>query len=346
MDTKKDILWINLVRAICIIGVFFVHSERFSGVYFKYVELFIRPFLVNAFFFISGYLLFRKQLSEPIIKKGFIEYLLIDGKQFLGNIFCRLFIPTLLFSLIEFFPSYILRGREFGIEEFIYKTIGGCTYWFTAALIVAELIMFLLLLSRQRRILFYLVTSCIFCALGMYLNKNNIGQFSGMPDFPWAYQNGMAATLFLALGGLYWRLEDYINKFHNKYILALMTMGYIGILLLYPTKFHVLVSVMKLNLPGICISILSIIILVGLCKQINHSKLFNYIGQNTIGLYFMSGALPVVFSIIGNHFLSAGSTIGVVFVFICSMCVSYLVVRLINHLAPWLLDIRKLRSNK
>lgn len=71
---SKHINWINFLKAICIIGVFYRHTENYFGYQLGLLHIFILPFYVNAFFFISGYLLFRKQLSEPLIGRKVADY--------------------------------------------------------------------------------------------------------------------------------------------------------------------------------------------------------------------------------------------------------------------------------
>lgn len=59
-NTKvKDINWINVVKALCIIFVFLRHSENYYDLHLGTIfdDLFL-TFYVNAFFFVSGYLLF------------------------------------------------------------------------------------------------------------------------------------------------------------------------------------------------------------------------------------------------------------------------------------------------
>lgn len=79
METRKDILWINYVKAFSIIGVFFVHSGLYYGLFTGSINTFIHPFYVNAFFFVSGYLFFRKQLSEKLLGQNIGEYLIGGG---------------------------------------------------------------------------------------------------------------------------------------------------------------------------------------------------------------------------------------------------------------------------
>lgn len=123
------------------------------------------------------------------------------GSRAFTNIIYRLIIPTILFSIIEFVPSYVIRGKEFGVGEFVYKTIGGCTYWFTAALVVAELLILLLFLTRIKNIWFYFVSACSIFLVGCYLCRDNIEIISKYPSCPWQYKEGLLSIVFLASGG-------------------------------------------------------------------------------------------------------------------------------------------------
>ena len=78
--TRKDIVWINYVKALSIIGVYFVHSGLYYGLFTSSINTFIHPFYVNAFFFVSGYLFFRKQLSGNLLCQDIGEYINGGGK--------------------------------------------------------------------------------------------------------------------------------------------------------------------------------------------------------------------------------------------------------------------------
>ena len=80
VEVSKKILWINYIRAISILFVFFVHSEAFYD-FNCGVNAFIHPFYVNAFFFVSGYLLYRKQLSSQLLNHTMCSYVKTDGKK-------------------------------------------------------------------------------------------------------------------------------------------------------------------------------------------------------------------------------------------------------------------------
>lgn len=320
-------------------------------IYYDYwlgsINNFIHPFYVNAFFFVSGYLLFRKQLSEPLIKQRTGEYVVGGGKLLSSNIIWRLIVPTILFSVIEFFPSHVLRGHGFDMGTFMYKTIGGCTYWFTAALVVAELLIVGMLLTRIRNVWFYFAISCLLFALGQVIVANGWSIFEQYPSLPWQYKHGLYAIIFMAFGGLYWRYESVINRWMNLYSLIGMIGVYVTCLVLWPKQFHVLISTLDLNVPGMAFSLLSTLMLIELCKKIPSSNLLNYIGQNTIGFYFMSGALPIVLSMIVHKFMPEYNAFGLMVVFTGSICIGFAIVYLLNRFTPWVFDLRSLwKKNK
>lgn len=66
LDKTKNIFWINAVKALCIIAVYFVHCEIYYGLGIQKVNDIIHPLYVNGFFFVSGFLMMRKQLSSPL----------------------------------------------------------------------------------------------------------------------------------------------------------------------------------------------------------------------------------------------------------------------------------------
>lgn len=342
MDNKKNIQWINYLKAICILGVFYVHCNQYYGFVTSTVNNFIHPFYVNAFFFVSGYLLFRKQLSEPLLNQKKDEYVVGEGKRLCSNVLWKLIIPTILFSIIEYFPSHVLRGLGFDIGTFMYKTIGGCTYWFTASLVVAELLIVVLLLTRIKSIWFYFISCCLLFALGQIIVYNGWSFFNQYPSLPWQYKHGLYAIIFVALGGLYCKYESFVNRFMNFYTLIGMIVLYVLCLEMLPKNFKVLVSMLNVNVPGTVLSLLSTLILIELCKKIPFSSLLNYVGQNTIGFYFMSGALPIVLSMVIHKFMPESNALGLMAVFAGSFGIGLGIVYLLNRFTPWVFDFRLL----
>lgn len=64
--------------------------------------------------------------------------------------------PSILFSSLIYLPEKLLRGQAFEWTGFLVETAGGCTYWLTSALMLAELTLVLLLLTRVKSIWFYI----------------------------------------------------------------------------------------------------------------------------------------------------------------------------------------------
>lgn len=86
---KQELSWINIAKAICMMSVYLLHSEAYYGINHISYGHFLQPFYVKAFFFISGYLFFLKQL--PIVSNYSFTIL---GKH-LQSILFRLVIPTI-----------------------------------------------------------------------------------------------------------------------------------------------------------------------------------------------------------------------------------------------------------
>ena len=123
----KSINWINAIKAICMLMIYFVHGQTYYGLWLGDLNDYIHPVYVNAFFFVSGYLMFRKQLSVPVIDENRVMYLskIGSGRRLIDNIFYRMWIPCLIFSIIEFIPKKIIKGGEFSVAAFLRETLGG-----------------------------------------------------------------------------------------------------------------------------------------------------------------------------------------------------------------------------
>ena len=64
--------WIDNVKAICMIGVYLLHSEVYYGFGDIQYGILITPFYVNAFFFVSGYLMFNKYLNVSVLGNNLV----------------------------------------------------------------------------------------------------------------------------------------------------------------------------------------------------------------------------------------------------------------------------------
>ena len=323
------------------IAVYFVHCQIYYGLWIQEINDLLHPIYVNGFFFVSGYLIMRKQLSKPVADEGFGKYFCSGGRTFLQTILFKLIIPTIVFSLIEYFPKKLLRGESITLSSFLFETIGGGTYWFTSALVVAEILILIVLLTRRKSIWFYLIVGFVMAFIGNLLNQMDFHLF-GMNGNPWSYLNGLLAVAFLMAGGLYWKYEVFIESCLKWYLLIPLIGLYIYIFTAIPDKCTVLVSMMDVNIYGYLASLLGCVILVEVCKKMKQVSILSFIGKNSICFYFLSGALPMIVSKIAHTFLPDASFIILILIMAVCLCGAGIFTVCLNRYMPFMLDLRKL----
>ena len=339
MNNPKDINWINVTKALCIIGVFFVHCQLYYGCMFDGLDKFIYPFYVNGFFFVSGYLLFWKQLTLPKIDEDRRSYIIRgSGKMLIVNILYRIIIPSIIFSVIEFVPSCLIQGRGIDWNYAFHKTIGGGTYWFTSALVVAELVLLLLFCTRVRNIWFYTAICFAFGVTSLILVRFNM-----LNKSIWMWKHGLIALIFLAMGGLYWKYEKQIDML-MKWWFAFPLLVVFAVVILFCDYTNPLISTLQIQPLGFFTSAIACILLVWLCKRLPEVKLLTFIGQNSIGFYFMSGALPITLSMIAHKFVAGTPAWMMLIIWMICLVAAYVAVMIINRWLPWLWDLRLLRN--
>jgi len=342
VSAKKNIKWINLIKATCIVFVFFRHVEINYDLYLgDFFDGIISTFYVNAFFFVSGYLLYRKQLSEPLVKETLGRYISKDGggRTLAFNVLYRIVIPSIIFAAFEFFPSCIIQGRGVSVGNMLYKTIGGGTYWFTSALAVAQIVILIFLCSRKKSMWFYVFFSIIIGFLTLWVVNNGYST-NGF----WAWREGLISLIFLAMGGLYWKYERQIDSLRKWWVIILL----LGLYLWMVSKCRDLcnpgLNTLTIQPLGFLTSLLSCILLVWVFKISPEWKPLSFIGQYSLGFYFMSGALPITMSKVA-HYLAPG-IYGLLLPVLWVICIviAYLAVMIINRWVPWLWDLRKVRQ--
>ena len=304
---------------------------------------YIHPFYVNAFFFVSGYLLFRKQLLAPIISESRLDYITVGGGNVLFmNVLYKLMLPTIVFSIIEYLPKKLLRAEPIELHTILSNTIGGGTYWFTSALLVAEFVILLLLLTRKSSIWFYLCFCLSVAFLGWYLIRVDFHLF-GFGRDPWAYRRGFLATAFLASGGLYWKYESLFERY-KKYLFPLTAIIYILVFTFGVSSFRVLISTMDINLIGGIASAVGCVLLVYVCKRLPINRYLSFVGQYSLCFYFLSGALPMIMSSLFRRFVPGEHIWGLMIVFALCISIAYGITWFMNKYMSFLFDFRKLKK--
>ena len=110
----KEVVWVDWVKFICIVCVYWCHVGQLGNNPCP-VSIPYGPFFVNAFFFVSGYLIFRKQLGTKVFSFCLKEYFKSNTSKngMLTNMFWRIAIPSALFSMIDYLPKRIVGGAQF-----------------------------------------------------------------------------------------------------------------------------------------------------------------------------------------------------------------------------------------
>lgn len=339
---KKDINWINAVKAICMLMVYTVHCETYYGCWIGHLNLFLHPVYVNAFFFVSGYLLFGKQLSQPVIDEPMPPYIFPGGTghKTLFNIMFRLWIPSLLFSAICFLPNILLKGNSPMADTFLFKTLGGGTYWFVSSLLLCQLFILALLLTRVRSVWFYAIV------LGLAATAGTVAlPFYGSTPNYYAFRLAPLCMGYLALGALYWHYEPRLSH-HLESSLSLLVLAvvYVAYFILLRDDALTLISMKMFNLTGFVGSVLGCILLAGLCKQLPPICFLTFIGRNSIVFYLLSGAVPVVANMLFKHFIPVPGIVDLtVYIGVCVVLAS-LFTYIIQRYLPFLTDLRHIKK--
>lgn len=328
---KKRLHWVDTAKAVCIICVYIAHTYGFLGKSTAPCKLLVYPFYVNTFFFISGYLLYKKHLISSSIS----TYSLNIFKKGILDCIYRLAIPTIIFSTIIYLPKIFFHNQLFSFSTFLIEIFGGVSFWFTSALFIAQITILFIFLTRKQNFLFYLIlTSIIFLTLQAFCD------FTPQPAinyFPWYWRTGLIYTLIMTIGGAYAICEKMINKW---FVMIMAITSFVGYYLLFTEN-----EVTCLGLSGRCTfagfitSISTCIIIVETSKRVSSKKILTFIGENSIIFYFLSGAMPATYITLFTRLGITGNSI-VWLTFILSITNSYFITYIVKKYIPFLTDIR------
>lgn len=332
---KERIAWLNTAKALGILAIYYRHSEIYysctdepSVLTASYL-----PFYVTIFFFVNGYLLFRKHLGtapQKHIQFGANEY-----KAALQNIMFRLAIPTLLFSSIIYIPKMWFHGSEADPLQYFHDVFGGVCFWFTSALTVAQVLLLSMMLVRKQSAWFYLLATTPLLIAGIVL-----GQTAGTV-FPWYWQSALVATFILALGGAYMKHEKTIDK-HVKPAGAVLIIAAYTVLMLTVQPANTMIGPVRIDITGLLAILLGTASLVAVSKGIPAVKGLDYIGSHTITLYFLSGAIPATVATLCHRLMPETHSALTLLVAIVSLATGIAATWAIKRFCPFMLDLRLL----
>ena len=210
--SKSEIVWIDWVKCIGMFFVYWCHVVQL-GSNPSPINVPYGLWFVNAFFFISGYLIFAKQLTPKSMEVCGTDFLKnsIAEKGMLSSILFKIAIPSIVFSSINYVLKVILGVLPLSLNTYFFTSFIRGSEWFTCALTVAELIIFMLLLTRWNNMLNYVLAGIAVAFIGKYLQDSNV-LIMGNEDLPWFYKSGMIACLFIVFGGLFSEYEENVAK--------------------------------------------------------------------------------------------------------------------------------------
>ena len=335
--------WVDAVKAVCMILVYLVHSQIYYGWNGQNNTYFALPFYVNAFFFASGYLFYGKWL--------FVDSSLLTKKEYmksLHNIFFRIVVPMLLFSTLIYLPKQIFHGNELNLGKYTIDVLGGISYWFTATLAVAQLILLsAVFVLKKQKVWVYVVVSIICLGVGWYLHVIHPG--SAPEDyFPWYYCLGLECTFVMTCGGIFRCYEDKINR-AMKYGLVVIFLVYVSIFVWSDRTGHTLLLLgleagSNCDLIGMVCVLCGITLLTAFCRWLRPMEWLVYIGRNSLVFYFFSGVYPALVSAVLHHIhLPDIGYVMVILVMVVSILMGCLTVYMVNRYVPFMLDLRRLK---
>lgn len=76
---NSNLGWIDNMKVICMVLIYLNHSEIYCNLYIDSIRNIYLPVFVLAFFFVSGYLLFIKQLRLPLNQCDVTEWINTPG---------------------------------------------------------------------------------------------------------------------------------------------------------------------------------------------------------------------------------------------------------------------------
>lgn len=283
-STGKRFEWVDLVKYFCIMMVMLSHLESRTDLW----TTFYSPFFLTAFLFVSGY------VYRPKRKFG----------SFLYKKFRQLFVPWLVFSVLNIVLSQIISFNEQGSLwdelkwNFLQIRGSGDEIWFVAALFVAFVPFYFIVKGYEffrakenvRGGILVLVAVAIVWILALastlYSRLMPSDLFPwGRNALPWHLEYVFTANFFMFLGYIFrqeW--EKLLDAINHWWTTLLVWIAYL--LLVYLPFFLQAEFLIALDIAYdyVC-ELLGITAIVMTAKVIKSNRYFNYVGQNTL-IYF------------------------------------------------------------
>lgn len=330
MAAQGELNWVNVLRAWSMVGVYLWHCEEYCGGD-RILSVFISPACMAVFFFVSGYLFFRKAHDAGQTQ---------TWRHQLGNVFFRLVVPTMFFAALLYVPKALCHHQALCWSDFGFSVVGGTTFWFTSALALIQisaigLLWLMRLVNLSRRL-----TMAMMMVVGACLWLGFTQIHAPFNAFPWSFTSGMHYFIFFVLGGCFSAsslLNDYSRPRH-PFLFVLPFAVYV-VLSLFVGHPHAMLD----HLLRLVAAMVGLACFVPLACLVPPSRWQTFVGRNSIAFYFLCGLMPALLAFLFRHFgFEGGWAVPAVFLlsFMLSGCTSWL----LRRYTPSLFDLRELKS--
>lgn len=271
--------WIDFLRGISMILILVFHTE----VYYK--EYNVTPYYIyttNAivlFYFISGYLIYRKEI--------------ISIKKKIWSIVKSLLVPYFIFTTFIGILKPLVRHQTLDFQEITFNILSGRASWFIAALIVAELL-FIILIKISNGKHYLLSTAAILCFITFFLIPFNQQNY-------WQWQDALLAVTFLYLGYVYHQYKDVFHIINKPLYSSLFLLILIFIKVFeYDVDLPMRNIAIENALLFVADTAVWLLLVISVIKFIPRCQMIEWTGQHCIVYYFLCGGCPLIISMLMN----------------------------------------------
>ncbi len=336
----KRFSWIDVLRALAIIFVVIGHTFTTSA-----IQNYIWSFQVPLFFFISGMLFKDKE-------EGFVNYLIKKFRSTMVPYYFFGIICILIFAVVGDFAAEALSKSDINTD--IPANLLGLLYgsaktgnlefnyplWFLPCMFCVSLIYYGINKLTKKDTKKILLASLIMAIAGYILNYH-----TSIYGLPLGLDTAVTMTVFYSLGQAY--RNEGMKYFNKPYWLVFIVIGW----LVSTLNGRVAYSIDQYN-NIILFYIASISGIIGytcLAKLIDHNRVLEFIGQNTMAILVMH-KLPIVFfqtvvPVVKTYMAANNLIVGLsVDAFTIAACLTAAVI--IKKLMPWALGEKRYEPNR
>lgn len=273
-DNVKRLEWVDMARGICMLAIYLFHTEiYYTGDAVIHPRLYVENAL-SCFFFISGYLFYKKGTEFSFSRK-------------VRSVVRHIVVPYFIFATVMAFPKAFVHGTGESAAEILLGVLAGQASWFITALAVAE-IMFAAMLSLPEKYHAAIMPACAACYAVSFCLPDETASI-------WNFNTALMSLAFIYLGFAYHAHEERINKYNRWLLLPILPP-------LLALKWYEHANGLTVNYnPATCTSpvifladnLLSALLIITFSKYFNRLRFIKFVGRNSLIWYFLAGASPL-----------------------------------------------------